>query len=92
MVVGTPIGVGNTPRGVAAKARYANLTGTTKPVPVMLTIVGDSGMTSVKALIFHLYQVPECVTRWADSRIGCGLIQDGKHMEVCHHHGDFVAG
>ena len=37
-------------------------------------------------------QVPEWVTRWGDSRIGCGLIQDGKHMEVCHDGGDFVAG
>jgi hypothetical protein len=40
----------------------------------------------------HLYQVSEWVTRWGDSRIGCGLIQDGKHWEVCHDGCDFVAG
>ena len=36
-----------------AKARHANLTGTTNPVPVMVTIGGDSGTTSVKAQITH---------------------------------------
>jgi hypothetical protein len=36
-----------------AAAERASLTGTVNPVPVMLTIGGDSGTTSVKALIFH---------------------------------------
>jgi hypothetical protein len=45
-----------------------------------------------EGVVGGLYQVPEGVTRWGDSRIGCGLIQDGKHMEVCHDGGDFVAG
>ena len=63
-------------------------------------LVFASGMAAIVTLMFAyvrpgetvLYQVPECVTRWGDSRIGCGLIQDGKHMEVCHDGGDFVAG
>jgi hypothetical protein len=37
-----------------AAAERASLTGTTNPVPVMLTIGDDSGMTSVKAAIFQL--------------------------------------
>jgi hypothetical protein len=36
-----------------AGAKGANLTGTTNPVPVTLTIGGDSGATSVTALINH---------------------------------------
>jgi hypothetical protein len=36
-----------------AKARHANLTRTTNPVPVTLTIGGDSGTASVKADIDH---------------------------------------
>jgi hypothetical protein len=36
-----------------AEARDANLAGTKNPVPVMLTIGDDSGMTSVKAAIHH---------------------------------------
>jgi hypothetical protein len=36
-----------------AKGRHANFTGTTNPVPVTLTIGGDSGTASVKADIDH---------------------------------------
>jgi hypothetical protein len=36
-----------------AKGQAASLTGTTNPVSVMLTIGGNSGMTSVKADIDH---------------------------------------
>jgi YVTN family beta-propeller protein len=38
---------------LAAASRDANLTGTTNPVPVTLTIGDDCGATSVEALIFH---------------------------------------
>jgi YVTN family beta-propeller protein len=37
----------------AASAQRASLTGTTNPVPVTLTIGGNSGTTSVKAIILH---------------------------------------
>jgi hypothetical protein len=37
----------------AAAAEHPNLTGTTNPVPVTLTIGNDTGMKSVNALIFH---------------------------------------
>ena len=47
---------------------------------------------SVPAQAQEMVQVSEWVTRWGDSRIGCGLIQHGKHLEVCHDGCDFVAG
>jgi probable HAF family extracellular repeat protein len=37
----------------AAAAEHPNLTGTTNPVPVSLTVGNDSGTKSVKAIIFH---------------------------------------
>jgi hypothetical protein len=37
----------------AAAAEHPNLTGTTIPVPVTLTIGNDTGMKSVTAIIFH---------------------------------------
>ena len=37
----------------AAAAEHPNLTGTTNPVPVTLTIGSDSGTKSVTALIVH---------------------------------------
>jgi hypothetical protein len=37
----------------AAAAQRPNLTGTTNPVTVTLTIGGNSGTTSVKAIVLH---------------------------------------
>jgi hypothetical protein len=56
VIGGVELGARITPTGTLrytfdAGARGANLTGTTNPVQVMLTIGGDSGATSVNAFI-----------------------------------------
>jgi 2-alkenal reductase len=49
------------------------------------TITPRADLTEAERTTIKLFQS-------VSPSVGCGLIQDGKHMEVCHHRGDFVAG